>query len=90
MTGVQTCALPIWAESLAQVARQAGIDEARITEALSDRGLHAQVGQADGQARAMGVTGVPFFIFNGEFAISGAHEPENLLQAMEQACEEAE
>ena len=78
------------AESLAQVARQAGIDEARITEALSDRGLHAQVAQADGQARAMGVTGVPFFIFNGEFAISGAHEPENLLQAMEQACEEAE
>ena len=50
--------------TLAQVAREAGLDDARIQEALSDRGLHAQVSQADGQARAMGVTGVPFFIFN--------------------------
>ena len=76
--------------TLAQVAREAGLDDARIQEALSDRGLHAQVSQADGQARAMGVTGVPFFIFNGGYAVSGAHEAEHLLQAMEQACDETE
>ena len=34
------------------------------------------------QAQAMGVNGVPFFIFNRRTAVSGAHEPEALLQAM--------
>jgi len=33
-------------------------------------------------AQKIGVRGVPFFIFNNEQAIQGAHEPEMLLQVM--------
>ena len=33
----------------------------------------------------MGVSGVPFFIFGGKTAVSGAHEPETLLDAIAQA-----
>ena len=33
----------------------------------------------------MGVGGVPFFIFNGKTAVSGAQAPEALLQAIAQA-----
>lgn len=36
-------------------------------------------------ARRAGISGVPFFIFNRKVAISGAHEPETLLEAMAQA-----
>ena len=33
----------------------------------------------------MGVQGVPFFIFAGAVALSGAHEPDTLLDAIRQA-----
>jgi predicted DsbA family dithiol-disulfide isomerase len=76
------------AQTLAQVARDAGLEEARIEQALGDADLHAHVSASDERARSVGIGGVPFFIFNGEFAISGAHEAENLLEAMEQAVAE--
>ena len=34
------------------------------------------------RARALGVTGVPFFVFNQRLAVSGAQPPEVLLEAM--------
>ena len=37
----------------------------------------------------MGVEGVPFFIFNQRVGLSGAHEPETLLDAIKQAQEPA-
>jgi predicted DsbA family dithiol-disulfide isomerase len=33
----------------------------------------------------MGITGVPFFIFNQNIAVSGAQDPAALLDAMRQA-----
>jgi predicted DsbA family dithiol-disulfide isomerase len=38
-------------------------------------------------ATPLQVPGVPFFVFNGHFAISGAHPPQTLLQAMQSAVE---
>jgi predicted DsbA family dithiol-disulfide isomerase len=43
----------------------------------------------DKQARELGVSGVPFFIFNNKLAVSGAHEPESLLGAMIEAEKQA-
>jgi predicted DsbA family dithiol-disulfide isomerase len=37
----------------------------------------------------MGITGVPFFIFNRQVGLSGAHEAETLLQGMEEAMSAA-
>jgi predicted DsbA family dithiol-disulfide isomerase len=36
----------------------------------------------------MGVAGVPFFIFGGQLAVSGAQEPEVLTRAFKQAAAE--
>jgi predicted DsbA family dithiol-disulfide isomerase len=44
--------------------------------------------RADVEARSAGIGGVPFFIFNRKVGVSGAQDPENLLDAMEQALEE--
>jgi predicted DsbA family dithiol-disulfide isomerase len=33
----------------------------------------------------MGISGVPFFIFNQKLAVSGAQDPATLLDAMQQA-----
>ena len=40
-------------------------------------------------AREMGITGVPFFIFNRQVGLSGAHEGETLLQGMVEAMNAA-
>jgi predicted DsbA family dithiol-disulfide isomerase len=37
----------------------------------------------------MGVSGVPFFIFNRKLAVSGAQEPATLVGAMRQAVGQA-
>ena len=41
------------------------------------------------EARDAGISGVPFFIFNGRTAVSGAHDPETLLEAIAAARAEA-
>jgi predicted DsbA family dithiol-disulfide isomerase len=43
------------------------------------------VAAADARAREMGVSGVPFFIFDGKTALSGAQEPAAIVQAIAQA-----
>ena len=40
------------------------------------------IDDADLQARRMGVEGVPFFIFNRRYAVSGAQEAQALVEAM--------
>jgi len=40
--------------------------------------------------RELGVTGVPFFIFGGKLAVSGAQDPHVLAGAMAQAMEHAD
>ncbi len=70
---------------LTDVAIRAHISPDRAQQALNDPDLLAQVTQADAKARSLGIQGVPFFIVNGQYAVSGAQEPEQLLAAMAQA-----
>ena len=41
----------------------------------------------DRRVRELGVSGVPFFIFDGRVAVSGAQEPPALVAAMVEALE---
>jgi len=70
---------------LADIGAEAGLDRDALARYLaSDDGRDAVL-EADMSARRAGISGVPFFIFNRKVAISGAHEPETLLEAMAQA-----
>ena len=42
----------------------------------------------EAMARSLGVTGVPFFVFDRRYAVSGAQPPEVLTQALERAWAE--
>jgi predicted DsbA family dithiol-disulfide isomerase len=44
-----------------------------------------EVRSMDARVRELGVTGVPFFIFDNRFAVSGAQEPEALVGVIEEA-----
>ncbi len=72
-------------ESLVAIAAAAGLDGAKAEQCLADPQSRQAAEQEDQRARAIGVEGVPFFIFNGKLAVSGAQGPEALLDAMRQA-----
>ena len=44
----------------------------------------AETAAAIDQAYRLGVTGVPFFVFDDRYALSGAQPPDTLLAAMRQ------
>ena len=74
---------------LHQIATRAGMTADVAQLALNDTVLHDQIRASDQAAREMGISGVPFFIFNRKVGVSGAHESESLLQAMQQAMQDA-
>jgi predicted DsbA family dithiol-disulfide isomerase len=73
------------ASVLMDVAESAGMERAVAEQHLQNSELHSQTIDSDNAAREMGITGVPFFIFNRQVGLSGAHESETLLQAMNEA-----
>jgi predicted DsbA family dithiol-disulfide isomerase len=72
-------------ETLVAVAADAGYDADDARRFLASDELADAIAGADERARSLGVSGVPFFIFGGNTALSGAHEPETLLDAIAQA-----
>jgi len=76
-------------ETLVRIASAAGLDRKEAEPALADEELRRAVADEEGKARAMGVSGVPFFIFNKRLAVEGAQPPEVLLEAMLEAEKES-
>jgi len=69
--------------TLLDVAAEAGLDRGRAEELLGgDEGL-AEVSAVEERARRLGVQGVPFFVFNGEFALLGAREVSAFLEGFD-------
>ena len=69
-------------EQLIDIAHDAGFPEREVREMLASAAGRSDVEAEDREARAVGISGVPFFIFNGKTAVSGAHEPATLLEAI--------
>ncbi|MGH6609135.1 MAG: DsbA family oxidoreductase [Burkholderiaceae bacterium] len=72
-------------DTLANLAGDAGFDAAEARAWLASDSGRAEVQAEERHARALGVSGVPFFVFNQRLAVSGAQPPEVLLDAIEQA-----
>lgn len=72
-------------DALAGIAADAGLDRDAVLRYLESAEDREAVARADVEARGAGIGGVPFFIFNRKVGVSGAQEPDALLQAMEQA-----
>ena len=71
--------------TLLDLAAEAGLDRGRAESLLGgDEGLES-LRAAEGQSRRLGVQGVPFFVINGEVAISGAQGPQAFLDAFGRA-----
>jgi predicted DsbA family dithiol-disulfide isomerase len=70
---------------LVRAAADIGMDADAVAALLaSDRDVEA-VEQEANSAKDAGINGVPFFIFGGQFAVSGAQSPDYLADAMRRA-----
>jgi predicted DsbA family dithiol-disulfide isomerase len=63
-------------DTLAALAGAAGLDVAEATQFLASERDRAEIRADDAGARRLGINAVPCFIFAGQYAISGAQEPQ--------------
>ena len=73
---------------LLQAAESAGLDREAAAAFLETDDLLAEVSEEDRQARALGIDGVPCFIFNGRHALAGAQPPKVLAEMLDIAGQE--
>ncbi|MBB6452486.1 protein disulfide-isomerase [Salirhabdus euzebyi] len=76
-------------QTLVELAASVGMDEAESLKVLQDA-THFQddVRRDEGMAQQIGVNGVPFFVINQKYAISGAQPKETFLSALQQVWQE--
>jgi len=70
---------------IARAADEAGLDVETLMERLESDDDSEDVRDEIERARAMGIDGVPCFIFAGKLVVMGAHPPEVLVEAMDRA-----
>jgi predicted DsbA family dithiol-disulfide isomerase len=70
---------------LRRAAAAAGLDAGRVDEVLRSTDYRDAVLEDVAQARAYGASGVPFYVVDGRFGISGAQPTELFEQALERA-----
>jgi predicted DsbA family dithiol-disulfide isomerase len=69
------------------IAGGAGMDAQLVSELLASDADVALVERDDQLAHEMGISGVPTFIFNSRFLISGAREAELLVRVIDKVLE---
>jgi predicted DsbA family dithiol-disulfide isomerase len=72
---------------LIDIAGECGLDANLVENLLAEGADVDLVREEIAQAQAIGVSGVPFFIFAGRLGVPGAQDPSVLLRAMSQARE---
>ncbi|MGW0949206.1 DsbA family oxidoreductase [Streptomyces sp. NPDC002623] len=72
-------------DALAGLAAEIGLDRSAAREALDTGAFDAEVDADVRHAGQLGITGVPFFVFDGQYAVSGAQPVEAFLQALDVA-----
>ena len=69
-------------ESLVALARDAGIERDTTRAALSEGRYVSAVRDDIETARRMGITGVPFFVIDGRYGVSGAQSSAAFVEAL--------
>ena len=76
------------AETLVRLVAEAGLDAEQARAVLASDRYAAEVRGDQAQARAYGISGVPFFVVDGRYGVSGAQPASALAQVLAQAWAE--
>lgn len=71
--------------TLVRLAEESGLDGTKADEILGSSRYADEVRADEADARALGITGVPFFVIDRHFGISGAQSPESILHVLDEA-----
>jgi predicted DsbA family dithiol-disulfide isomerase len=77
-------------DTLVQLASEVGIDEQAARQMLASSDFTDSVHADARQAQVYGSNGVPFFVFEEKFAVSGAQPAELFLKALRQTWDETQ
>ncbi|MCU1505079.1 MAG: disulfide bond formation protein DsbA [Microbacteriaceae bacterium] len=75
-------------EDLADLAAEIGLDRADVVRALSENEYLADVKADVALATEYGIQGVPFFVIDGKYGISGAQDAQTFADALTQVRDE--
>ncbi|MCZ8511855.1 DsbA family oxidoreductase [Paenibacillus filicis] len=73
---------------LSELAAETGLDPAEAAKVLAGDAYAEEVRSDEAEAARLGVRGVPFFVINRKYAVSGAQPTEVFLQALQKAWDE--
>lgn len=75
--------------TLAHIAEEVGLDREEAIKVLRDKDLYSDnVREDQSKAKEFGITGVPYFVFNGKYALSGAQPTVTFLRALDKVWKE--
>jgi predicted DsbA family dithiol-disulfide isomerase len=74
--------------TLVEVAKSVGLDPEKAKNVLNSEQYKEQVNQEIMEARQVGVQGVPFFVINRKYGVSGAQQTEYFTQVLNKIYEE--
>lgn len=75
---------------LVEIAVELGYDRAEVTEALESHRYLADVKADVALAQEYGIQGVPFFVIDGKYGVSGAQDAATFANVLEQVRSEKE
>nr|WP_317632581.1 DsbA family oxidoreductase [uncultured Flavobacterium sp.] len=65
------------------LAKKAEIPEEEVTKTIEQNLFISEIAKDIQASKDIGLTGVPFFVFNNKYGISGAQESETFLESLE-------
>ncbi|MET0637821.1 MAG: DsbA family oxidoreductase [Chitinophagaceae bacterium] len=75
-------------DTLVKLAAEAGLDPDETARVLAGKEFTEEVERDLYEARQIGVRGVPYFVFNDRYAVSGAQSGETFLGALQKSWSE--
>jgi protein disulfide-isomerase len=73
---------------LIALGNEIGLSEEEVNHALTNEKYAKMVKDDIQESRRIGVSGVPFFVFDRKYAVSGAQPPEAFIQVLERSVSE--
>ncbi len=78
------------AQTLSRLATEAGLNEREVADVIASDQFASEVRADEARAHELGISGVPCFVFDERYAVSGAQPAQLLLSALHQAWDERE
>jgi predicted DsbA family dithiol-disulfide isomerase len=75
-------------ENLLEIAVASGLDSTKAANILADPARLTEVAMLESQMSKLGITGVPFYIINKKYGISGAQPIQHFIEVLKETSAE--